>query len=38
MADVSSALRKLQSGQALTDDEKKLLGISVTTAAACCYD
>jgi hypothetical protein len=33
MADVSSALRKLQSGQPLTDAEKKLLGISVTPAA-----
>ena len=33
MADASSALRKLQSGQPLSDAEKKLLGISVTTAA-----
>lgn len=33
MADASSALRKLQSGQPLTDGEKKLLGISVTTPA-----
>lgn len=32
MADASSALRKLQSGQALTDAEKKLLGIATTTA------
>ena len=30
MATVSSALRKLQSGEALTDEEKKLLGIAVT--------
>lgn len=30
MADVSTALRKLQSGQALTDAEKQLLGIAVT--------
>jgi hypothetical protein len=30
MADASVALRKLQSGQALTDAEKKILGISVT--------
>lgn len=30
MADASSALRKLQSGQALTDAEKKLLGIATT--------
>jgi len=30
MADTASALRKLQSGQPLTDAEKKLLGISVT--------
>lgn len=33
MADASSALRKLQTGQPLTDAEKKLLGISVTTSA-----
>jgi hypothetical protein len=33
-ADAATALRKLQSGQALTDAEKKILGISVTTAAA----
>ena len=33
MADASSALRKLQTGQPLTDAEKKLLGISVTTPA-----
>jgi hypothetical protein len=33
MADASSALRKLQSGQPLSDAEKKILGISVTTAA-----
>jgi len=31
MADASSALRKLQSGQTLTAAENKLLGISVTT-------
>ena len=31
---VASALRKLQSGQPLTDAEKKLLGISVTTTPA----
>lgn len=31
MADASSALRKLQSGQTLTDAEKKLLGIGVAT-------
>jgi len=31
MADASIALRKLQSGQALTDDEKRLLGIAVTS-------
>ena len=31
---VASALRKLQSGQPLTDVEKKLLGISVTTTPA----
>ena len=31
--DAAAALRKLQSGQALTDAEKKLLGISVTPAA-----
>lgn len=30
MADASVALRKLQSGQPLTDAEKKILGISVT--------
>jgi hypothetical protein len=30
MADASVALRKLQSGQSLTDAEKKILGISVT--------
>ena len=30
MADASVALRKLQSGQALNDAEKKILGISVT--------
>jgi hypothetical protein len=30
MADASVALRKLQSGQTLTDGEKKVLGISVT--------
>lgn len=30
MADVSTALRKLQSGQPLTDAEKKLLGMSTT--------
>lgn len=34
MADASSALRKLQSGQPLSDAEKKLLGISVTTPAS----
>ena len=34
MADVSTALRKLQSGQPLTDDEKKILGISVTSENA----
>jgi hypothetical protein len=34
MADASSALRKLQSGAALTDAEKRLLGLSVTTQAA----
>jgi hypothetical protein len=33
-ADAATALRKLQSGQALTDAEKKILGISVTTTAA----
>jgi hypothetical protein len=33
-ADAATAVRKLQSGQALTDAEKKLLGISVTTTAA----
>ena len=33
MADAASALRKLQSGQALTDAEKKLLGMSVTPTA-----
>jgi len=33
MADASSALRKLQTGQPLTNAEKKLLGISVTTPA-----
>jgi hypothetical protein len=32
MADASSALRKLQSGQPLSDAESKLLGISVKTA------
>ena len=32
-ADAATAVRKLQSGQALTDAEKKLLGISVTTTA-----
>jgi hypothetical protein len=32
--DAAAALRKLQSGQALSDAEKKVLGISVTTAAA----
>jgi hypothetical protein len=31
--DAAAALRKLQSGQALTDAEKKLLGMSVTPAA-----
>ena len=34
MADVSSALRKLTSGQSLTDAEKKLLGISVNPTKA----
>jgi len=34
MADTASALRKLQSGQPLTDAEKKLLGISVTPTKA----
>jgi hypothetical protein len=34
MADASSALRKLQSGQPLSDAEKKLLGISVTATPA----
>lgn len=34
MADASSALRKLQSGQTLTDDEKKLLGLSTTSTPA----
>jgi hypothetical protein len=33
MADATTALRKLQSGQPLTDDEKKLLGIGATTTA-----
>jgi hypothetical protein len=32
MADAATAVRKLQSGQPLTDAEKKLLGISVTPA------
>ena len=32
MADVSTALRKLQSGQPLTDAEKQLLGMSTTAA------
>ena len=31
MADLATATRKLQSGQPLTDDEKKLLGIGATT-------
>ena len=31
MADAATAVRKLQSGQPLTDDEKKILGISVST-------
>lgn len=31
MADAASALRKLQSGQTLTDAERKLLGLSVTS-------
>jgi hypothetical protein len=31
MADAATAIRKLQSGQPLTDDEKKILGISVST-------
>jgi glycosyltransferase A (GT-A) superfamily protein (DUF2064 family) len=31
MATAASALRKLQSGQALTNEEKKLLGMSTTT-------
>jgi hypothetical protein len=34
MADASSALRKLQSGQSLTDAEKGLLGLPITTQAA----
>jgi len=33
MADASVALRKLQSGQPLTDAEKKVLGLSVTVVA-----
>ena len=33
MATASSALRKLQSGQALTDEEKKLLGLPVAAPA-----
>jgi hypothetical protein len=33
-ADAATALRKLQSGQALTDAEKKILGMSVTPTAA----
>jgi hypothetical protein len=33
-ADAATALRKLQSGQALNDAEKKILGISVTPTAA----
>ena len=33
MADLATALRKVQSGQPLTDEEKKLLGISETTLA-----
>ena len=33
-ADAATALRKLQSGQALNDAEKKILGMSATTAAA----
>ena len=32
MADAATAVRKLQSGQPLTDAEKKLLGISITPA------
>ena len=34
MADAAAAVRKLQSGQPLTDAEKKLLGISVTPSKA----
>ena len=34
MADAATAVRKLQSGQPLTDAEKKLLGMSVTPSKA----
>lgn len=34
MADTTTALRKLQSGQTLTDEEKKLLGMTVTPTKA----
>ena len=34
MADAATAIRKLQSGQPLTNDEKKILGISVSTTEA----